>query len=602
MSDSLEYIVSGALMTCSEGLVPAAFTATPRKTKISGKVAGNELDRGSIKNVPSFIICKKLTQQAGGNPVPCVPAPQPWQKTYPAKVGGAKALVMMSCLRCSAGQGLVEFLSSGQIPLSAQMLMDLQAERKQGMEALLQADRERKSVGEAGLLESLVPIWGSGRDLAHSVQTLKPGEAVVNGGFLIWDIVSVAAGVVSFGSATAAGMAGKAGVRAAMGAGKKVVIGAAKKKLTTLMARSVAIKTSFRKGLATIRKEAAGLTVRACFPAGTPVHTRLGNQPIESLKIGDEVWAYDEDTEQTAWKKVLQTHQTQSLALVEIAVVGDVVQATPTHAFFVNNAWKAAQDLQPGDLLSRADGAVTAVLQVTLQAATSPVYNLEVADYHTYFVGSTGLLVHNECNALNVGGVLKKPLKPNHTYVRNGVKFRTDASGRIIDATRVGATSGVAKVIRYKGFGGNIRTRAGVTTTVIGKFDDPIKKGMGTQVILQLPEGSFTRIGKNPGGINILDIPGDKYQKLLDTYGPTLGQEKFWQGYNKPFLENAFKGGHDIRLLSDPVAARTGFYARELREIEGYVDKAGKSVPGLARRYGYRYNPATSSFEKIISR
>ena len=156
-----------------------------------------------------------------------------------------------------------------------------------------------------------------------------------------------------------------------------------------------------------------------------------------------------------------------------------------------------------------------------------------------------------------------------------------------------------SNVVKYKGFGGDINCPKDRTTTVIGKFDDPVNPG-GTQEILKLPDGSFTRGGENKGGINILDLPSEQYQHLLDTYGEQAGKEKFWQEYNRPFLEDSFKRGDDIRVVSNPKAPenQTGFYDRELKEIEGYTDKNGNKVPGLKDKYGYEYDPVTHTYKK----
>jgi len=103
MSHPLEYVITGALMQCSQGTMPMPFNATPRTTKIAGLLAGNELDVLPLVNIPSFVICQKLTQLAGGTPTPCVPAPTRWQDTYPAKVGGGNASLCRSCITCPVG-------------------------------------------------------------------------------------------------------------------------------------------------------------------------------------------------------------------------------------------------------------------------------------------------------------------------------------------------------------------------------------------------------------------------------------------------------------------------------------------------------------------
>jgi hypothetical protein len=162
------------------------------------------------------------------------------------------------------------------------------------------------------------------------------------------------------------------------------------------------------------------------------------------------------------------------------------------------------------------------------------------------------------------------------------------------------ANGGRGNGISYEGFGGDIQLQTNKTTTVIGKFNDSVNGG-GTSEILKMDEGTFTRGGENKGGINILDIPSAKYEQLLKDYGPDMGKQIFWDQYNQPFLENSFKNGDNVRLLSDPNVAenRTGFYERELREIEGYHNGNGEKVVGLAEKYGYEYNPINKTYVKI---
>lgn len=167
----------------------------------------------------------------------------------------------------------------------------------------------------------------------------------------------------------------------------------------------------------------------------------------------------------------------------------------------------------------------------------------------------------------------------------------------------------VAKVFPYTGFGGDIVNFEGCTTTVLGKYMDPVDVGRGTQVIVEKDAvgnyiHEFTSGGQNPGGINILDIPEPEYNKLISDLGEVDGNEMFWKTYNKPFLDDAFASGHYVRLLSDPVnpLSRTSTYARELDNIQGYTDAAGNRVPGLAEIHGYNYNPATATYEPPLPR
>ena len=400
MSNPLEYVITGALLKCSQGTMPMPFKATPRTTKIAGLLAGNELDILPLVNIPSFVICQKLTQMAGGTPTPCLPAPTKWQDTYPAKVGGGNALLCRSCITCPVGQGKIEFINSGQMPQPPQASQQVKETEDEAADALLQAELEKNSVGEAGLAEGLIPIWGSGRDLIHAVQTGNKVGMALNAAFLVWDVVSVAAGVLSFGTATAAMMAGKAGLRTALKAGSKVALSLAKKKMASVAAKSLALKKGLPAALKALKglgKGAVKECVTACFPAGTPVAVADGYRNIEDIRVGDLVWAWEQEHQNLALKAVVSTSQREAHALVEVHVGSEVLQATPEHPFLLaTHEWQLAGQLAVGDELLRSDRVSMPVRQLvhqTEQPAT--VYNFEVADWHTYLVGRWMLVVHN---------------------------------------------------------------------------------------------------------------------------------------------------------------------------------------------------------------
>jgi len=396
MPHDLEYVITGALIECSEGTVPGLFQTTPRTTKIGGLLAGNELDKAPIANIPSFVICKKLTQQAGGTPVPCMPVPTSWQDTYPAKIGGGKALLFKSCIQCAAGGGKIGFVTSGQSPVPPQLSQQLSEMKKEVDDALAEAEKEKGAVGEAGFFEGMIPLWGSGRDLIHSVQTGDGWGIALNAGFLVWDVVSIAAGIVSFGTATAAMMGAKTGIRAAVKAAGKVTAKMAAQKAVQLSAKAVALKQGLKKGIKGLAAKIPKLSVTSCFPAGTPIAIQDGYKPIEQIQKGDLVWAWHEQTADLALRPVVQTIKKQSDALVEIRVGNETLQATPEHPFWVDGQWKQAGELEKGDELLRSDGFKTPILNVVHHTEKpTEVYNFEVADWHTYLVGYWMWVVHN---------------------------------------------------------------------------------------------------------------------------------------------------------------------------------------------------------------
>jgi len=133
----------------------------------------------------------------------------------------------------------------------------------------------------------------------------------------------------------------------------------------------------------------------SCFFAGTPVRTETGLAPIESIQPGDRVLAQDQDTGELAYQVVLRTTLRPPSAMVRIAVGGESIITTLGHPFWVaGQGWKMAKQLAVGDLLHGLHGAApietVAPLDGKLQA-----HNLVVADSNTYFVGQSGLLVHD---------------------------------------------------------------------------------------------------------------------------------------------------------------------------------------------------------------
>ena len=86
--------------------------------------------------------------------------------------------------------------------------------------------------------------------------------------------------------------------------------------------------------------------------------------------------------------------------LVHIGVNGETISATPTHPFYVDKlGWTLARSLRAGDVLVLSNGELVTVEWVQHEILESPikVYNFEVQDFHTYFVGENGIFVHNGC-------------------------------------------------------------------------------------------------------------------------------------------------------------------------------------------------------------
>ena len=119
-------------------------------------------------------------------------------------------------------------------------------------------------------------------------------------------------------------------------------------------------------------------------------------------------WVTDPDTGETALKPVVQTFRNETEEWVHITVNGEKITCTPEHPFYVpQKGWTSAIDLRAGDILVMLNGEYVVVEQVQheLLESLETTYNFEVADFHTYYVGKSAVLVHNTC--------VRKPTSPN---------------------------------------------------------------------------------------------------------------------------------------------------------------------------------------------
>ncbi len=143
-----------------------------------------------------------------------------------------------------------------------------------------------------------------------------------------------------------------------------------------------------------------GLTSNSCFVAGTAILTSAGYVAIENIQAGDKVYAHNPDTGETALKEVVQTFVNEADELIHITVNGEEIITTNEHPFYVPvKGWTAACQLRAGDRLQLVNGEYVVVEQIQHEILESPikVYNFEVEDFHTYYVGEQSVLVHNLC-------------------------------------------------------------------------------------------------------------------------------------------------------------------------------------------------------------
>ena len=162
------------------------------------------------------------------------------------------------------------------------------------------------------------------------------------------------------------------------------------------------------------------------FAADTPVHVkppdarpgdaRVGQsrlKPIDRIDVGDEVLAFAEWKDKgksgkmdrrLSYEKVTDVYTSfKAQTIVHLTLDdGQTLTATEGHPFKTADGWRDAIMLKKGGklLLKGGDGdghagRTATIAEVRTEQRTLPVYNLEVANGHTYFVGIGGELVHN---------------------------------------------------------------------------------------------------------------------------------------------------------------------------------------------------------------
>ncbi len=166
-----------------------------------------------------------------------------------------------------------------------------------------------------------------------------------------------------------------------------------------------------------------------CFVKGTLVTTTFGPHPIDQIQVGDKVLAYDLKSGIWLPTQVLNTFQSDYRGFkTTIRTADDLIESTYGHPFWVIRGKDLetrpfpeemlelpqlislpgrrveAGQVQMGDQLLLVNGKEITVEELVTVPYAEKVFNLEIAEIHTYAVGKTGVLVHNS-NPCSKGGV-----------------------------------------------------------------------------------------------------------------------------------------------------------------------------------------------------
>jgi hypothetical protein len=182
-----------------------------------------------------------------------------------------------------------------------------------------------------------------------------------------------------------------------------------------------------------------------CFAAGTTVLTDDGFVAIETLQVGDLVWARDPDTGESAFKPILKTFVNTNDTIWHLTLVkgGETYrhEVTGSHPYYVpDSGWVEVAHLRVGHTLLTEDGTPAIVTGVYDTGQVQATYNFEVADINTFYVSAAKVLVHN-CGAPDFDTARRAAFEKARMTDPNKVEF-----------SKVDPKTGT--VVEFKGEGG----------------------------------------------------------------------------------------------------------------------------------------------------
>ncbi len=146
------------------------------------------------------------------------------------------------------------------------------------------------------------------------------------------------------------------------------------------------------------------------FTPATVVMTQHGEQPIGTIRPGEKVLAYNPQTHKMEWQPVKHVWVHTDNDLVDVTIMttthaphstvgkksSEVIHTNQKHPFYtLEYGFVPVRDLKLGMHVLRADGQIGVVTGWKVVPGAQVMYNLEVAQDHTFTVGTGQWVVHN---------------------------------------------------------------------------------------------------------------------------------------------------------------------------------------------------------------
>jgi hypothetical protein len=128
---------------------------------------------------------------------------------------------------------------------------------------------------------------------------------------------------------------------------------------------------------------------QSCFTGEMLIEAEFGLKRADAIEEGDLLWSRDErDPDGPVSLKVVLARFVRLGRIWHLHLAGGLVRTTGEHPFHERRkGWVAASLLEPGDELATRSGGWVRVEEVYDTGEWERVYNWEIADFHTFFVG-----------------------------------------------------------------------------------------------------------------------------------------------------------------------------------------------------------------------
>lgn len=272
----------------------------------------------------------------------------------------------------------------------------------------------------AGKMKDFIPFSGL-VDIYEGIKNGNGMQVLEGAGSVVFDAAT------GFGIGTLIKGAAKVAVKASMKTLTRVVSTAASKTIAT------ASKYVVRPTSSTILKYVG------CFVQGTLIWGSAGAVPIESVKAGDKVHAYDSSAKQVVLRTVTTSYIREVNQLIKLTYKGEVLYTTSEHPFYIQDQWVEAEKLKVGDSLFLEGKYKIPLLEIKVIDTLVTVYNFTVETDHNYFVGNYKVLAHNN-NPCSAGA--KAGAKAVGNIAKNAKKMSPDDIGEFLGAGKNWHSSG----------------------------------------------------------------------------------------------------------------------------------------------------------------